>query len=326
MRFRSICLLMIVVVLCTFLRQEALALPNHCRRAVIPLHLGLFSGDFEIVASSLSTEANGTVRGEISLRNKTGRPLSRLTVMVNYLDAKGSILLSIPYQANLPNERNDIENIHPFSELHLNKPLQPGSVIALEGRNLLSIGTDPVSAEVAYWFAKYYDDESSVSTQVGEHGFRTDPLLIETPGDLEVSLPHAMEPIKTFVKLQINEYGRVLEVLQARDSHSELSREQFEDLSKQLSQWHFFPSIENGYAVRSELYMLVEFQPERALPVRHCFLEPPARDVNKFAIVTLQPVLDSRDRWIPYYGGFPAAGKFQLNIIVTGPPAKPIGQ
>jgi len=271
-------------------------------------------------------EAEGTFRGEISLRNQTGKSLSRLTVMVNYLDENGSILFSIPYQANLPNDKNDMRNIRPFSELHLNGPVQPGKVVTLDGRNLLSITNVPTSAEVPYWFAKHFEDGSALSTQIGQHGFRTDPLLDETPGYLRLTLPHPAEPFETLVKMRINEYGRVLEIKPGREGDTSLAREQFEALSEQLTKWHFFPGVENGYATSSDLYILVVFEPEHALPVRRCFLEHPDKYASKFALVTLQPILDSSDRWIPYYGGFPADGKMEPNYIEIGPPAIPIHQ
>jgi len=326
MRQEPICLALITALFATFLSGEGVAALPQCERASIPLHLDSLTKDFEVTGSWLSMEAEGTLRGEISLRNQTDKSLSRLTVMVNYLDENGSILFSIPYQANLPNDENDIRNIRPFSELHLNGPVQPGEVVALDGRNLLSVTTVPTSAEVVYWFAKHYEDGSSVSTQIGHHGFRTDPLLVETPGYLRLTLPHPAESFETLVKMRINEYGRVLEVQPGREGDTGLTGEQFEALSEQLAEWHFFPGIENGYAVQSDLYLLVEFVPENPLPVRRCFLEHPAKYTSKFALVTLQPIRDSSNRWIPYYGGFPADGKVEPNIVEIGPPAVPLDQ
>jgi hypothetical protein len=298
--------------LATFLSGEGVAALSQCDRVSIPLHLDSATKDFEVTGSWLFMEAAGTLRGEISLRNQTDKSLSRLTVMVNYLDENGSILFSIPYQANLLNEENDIRNIRPFSELRLNGPVQPGEVVTLVGRNLLSITTVPSSAEVVYWFAKHYEDGSSVSNQIGQHGFRTDPLPAES--------------FETLVKMQINEYGRVLEIQSGREGDTGLTGEQFEALSKQLAEWHFFPGIENGYAVQSDLYLLVEFVPENPLPIRRCFREHPAKYVSKFALVTLQPIRDSSNRWILNYGSFPADSIMERNIIEIGTTAVPVDQ
>ena len=317
MRQVPIRLALMTALLATFLSGEGVAALSQCDRVSIPLHLDSAARDFEVTGSWLSMEAAGTLRGEISLRNQTDKSLSRLTVMVNYLDENGSILFSIPYQANLLNEENDIRNIRPFSELRLNGPVQPGEVVALEGRNLLSITTVPSSAEVVFWFAKHYEDGSSVSAQIGQHGFRTDPLPVQMPGYLRLTLPHPAESFETLVKMQINEYGRVLEIQSGREGDTGLTGEQFEALAKQLAEWHFFPGIENGYAVQSDLYLLVEFVPENPLPIRRCFREHPAKYVSKFALVTLQPIRDSSNRWILNYGSFPADSLMEPNIIET---------
>jgi len=294
---------------------DAAALPS-CGTVTIPLRLDSSRSDFEVTASWLTVEPEGSFRCEISLRNETGHSLSRLTVIVNYLNQDGSILFSIPYQANLSNEGNELRNIRAFTELRLSGPVKSGEEVRLTGRTLLSITMVPASAEIVYYFAKHSGDNSSPSTKVGLHGFRTDPLLVETPGDyVRLALVHPTEPVKTLLKLRVNEYGRVLDVQPGPEGNRGMSRDQFQALSQQLIQWRFFPAVENGYAVPSDLYTLVEFVPENPLPVRRCFLENADRDVSKFALVILQPVAGSSDRWIPYYGGFPAGGKMETNVI-----------
>ncbi len=297
-----------------------------CQRVKIPLHLGS-SKEFEVTGSWLSTAPEGTMQGEISVRNKTNLSLSRITVMVNYLDANGSLLFSIPYQANLPNEGNEFRNVRPFFELHLNEPVRPGEVVVLTGTNLLSTTTVPSSAEVIYWLVKYYEDSSSVSDRIGQHGFQTDPLLVETPGEIRVTLPPLTEPAETFLKMRISEYGRVLDVQPALEGDRVgITREKLQVLSEQLGQWRFFPSVKNGYAVPSDLFLLAVFLPENSIPLSSCFLENAATYPSKFALVTFQPLHGTPGSWTPYYGGFLAEGRMGINVIETGPTARPVKQ
>lgn len=301
-----------------FLVKESCASPSACGRIVIPLHLYASKDQFAVTESSLLIEEEGTIEGNITFRNQTGRSLSRLTVIVNYTDQDGSTMFSIPYRASISNEKNEPRNIRPFSEVHLNHPIQTQQEFGLIGRNLLSISKMPTSAEVVYWDIEFSEDGSGESSQIGQHGFRTDALLLDTPGYVRLDFPHPSERVETWVKLRINEYGRVLNVQPWHEGTNGLKSEQFRALSQQLAEWHFFPAIENGYASQSELYLLVEFEPEQVPPVRHCFLEHPEKYVNKFAFVTLQPTSKSSNDWIPYYGGFPAAGKMEPNVIELG--------
>ena len=80
----------------------------------------------------------------------------------------------------------------------------------------------------------------------------------------------------------------------------------------------FFPGVENGYAVPAVIDLLVIFQPENAIPVRHCYTEYAEKYLTKFALVTLQPVRHRQDVWTPYYGGIPASGKLTPVVINAG--------
>jgi hypothetical protein len=327
MRTQLIHPVLVALLYVAFCATEPLTPIPRCERVAIPLHLHSSKNQFEVTGSWLRIdETDGALEGNIALRNQTGKSLSRLTVIVSYFDDSGSVLFSIPYQANMANEKDEIRNIHPFSMLLLNQPVKPQDDFGLIGRNLLSISTLPISAEVVYWDAKFYEDGSGESARIGQHGFRTDALLVDTPGHLRLALPHPGERIETWLKLRINEYGRVLGVQSEREEDTSLTHEQFQALYAQLTQWHFFPGIEDGYAVQSDLSLLVEFEPENALPIKRCFLDHPDKYPSKFALVRLQPMLDSSDRWIPYYGGIPADGKIEPNIIELGLPVKPLDQ
>ena len=293
---------------------DGAAVPQ-CEKVAIPLLLDSTRNDLEVTGSWLSIQPEGTLRGDVSIRNETGRSLSGLTVIVNYLDENSTILFSIPYVASLGTEENQLRNIHPLSELRLNRPVEPGHDIRLTAINGFGVNKLPVSAEVTFWLAHHADDGSSESHQIGHRGFRTDPLLVETPGAyVRLSRPHPSEAIETILKLQINQYGRVLGVRPEEQRDSALSHDQIEAIEKQLTNWRFFPAVENGYMIASDLYLILDFLPENPLPMKRCPLEGTESHVQKFAFVALEPIPDS-DKWIPYYGGFPAGGKLQPNII-----------
>jgi hypothetical protein len=289
-----------------------------CQTIPVPLSLESLKKPFEVTNSWLSVDSVDGLVGGITLRNQTGKPLSRLTVMVNYLDENRSILFSMPYQANLPTEKNHLSNIRPFSELELSEPVSPGKEVSLLARNLLHVTRMPATAEIIFWLAKY-DDGSISDDLISQRGFRTDPILVETPEEyLQVGVPYPSEPIKVWLTAHINEYGRVLTLKVVPESNLGLSEAEFRSLSRQVAEWHFFPAVENGYAASSDLCLLIEFLPEKPLPVRHCFAEDIDKRPAKFAIVTLQPVGGAQDQWIPYYGSFPARGKLEPNRIATG--------
>jgi hypothetical protein len=240
-------------------------MPNRCTRFPIPTHFNSSGNEFEVAGSWISLEDDGTFTTDLGLLNKTGRSLSALVFMINYRDEGGSILFSIPLEANLPDEGNKLQSARAFSRLRLNEPIKPGAAVLLTGRNLLSTTIVPTSAEVVYWQAKFSEDRSSVTASIDHLGYLTDPLVDETPGYLRVPLAQQLEPIEIFVKLTINEYGRVLDIQKGHQEDTSITQEQFQALSEQLRQWHFSPSVENGYAVQSELSLLVVFEPRNSV-------------------------------------------------------------
>ena len=311
-----------LVMFASLLGVECFAESSRCGRMTVPLNLDASNKVFQVTGSWISTNDDGGLEGRVSLTNITGKSLSQLAIMVNYLDENRSVLFSIPYQASASTTDSQPVDRLSFSLLKLREPVRPGQVVAFIGRNLITAERVPESAELVYWHVKY-EDGTSDTASTGHRSYRTDPRLVETPGYLRLKLPHRLEPTNVFVKLHISEHGSVLDI-DGNERGPGLTEEQFQTLAKELSAWHFFPAVENGYAVQSDLYLLLEFRPENAIAVRGCLMEFPVSNVNKFGFVTLQPISDSSDRWIPYYGGFPAAGKMQVNIIETGPPAKPL--
>jgi hypothetical protein len=298
-------------------RAQNVIQERQCQSTTIPVARGLQPDGIRISESSISTETVGVLRGEITARNQTGRSLSLLTVMVNYLDEHGSILTSVPFQANMENERNHLQNIRPVVEIRLHSPIEPGGRLTLISTNLLCLTKVPASAEVAFWVA-YFRDGSSVNRTLGQRGFRTDPILTEASSHLQVTLSPPDEPIEILFKLQISEYGKVLNVGPVRAADSAITQDQLQAVSSQLIHWRFFPAVVNGYATKSDLLLLVIFRPENALPVKGCFSEHPEKYPEKFAVLSLQPLHDGSDNWIPYYGGFPGTRTMEPIIIELG--------
>jgi hypothetical protein len=288
--------------------RGALAASPGCQKLPVPIRTE-WPPDFSVTESWLTIEPEGTTQGDLVLTITGKRSLSFFLVLVNYLAEDGSFLFSIPYQANVAGQENALRNVRSFSETRLNQPLRSGQSIGIIGQNLLSTSRLPASAEVVFWMARF-DDELRDSLKHGPV-FHTDPLLAETPGYFQLALPSLNEPIQGLIKLRINEYGRVLDVQRGLSGDTAFTLEQFQALSAQLSHWRFFPAVDGGYAVQSDLYLLVEFEPPNAPPIKPCLVELPDKKISRFARLLLEPVSHSSDRWIPYYSGIPADGKLE---------------
>jgi len=206
--------------------------------------------------------------------------------------------------------------------VRLDNNIASGEIILLTGTSLLITNEEPASAVMSVLILQYADGSGRDSVNLNST-WRTDPLLMETPDNFHFLLPHLTDPVEIQLNLRISEYGNVSAVESRRDGDTSLTPDQNRVISKQLEKWHFFPAVEGGNAVKSDLHILMVYRPKNALPINYCFQGQAAKYPSKFALVTLEPNPHSPESWITYYGGFHAGGKFPINIVqltqATGP-------
>lgn len=286
--------------------------PDLCHRRSIPITLDPNS-KFQLVGHWLSFDA--PITGELYVRNRTGRALNALTILVNYLDRQRNLLFSIPYQANVRGAENTIQSIRPFMELRLAKPVPRDGVVGLVGTNLLSSTEVPASAAISF-INLTFDDRSGTSMGFLPEMLHANPLLEETPEDFRIQISQDTLPKEFLVTLKIDPYGRVTEINPLGSLGPDASS--LEEVSGELRKWRFYPAIQNGYATESTLRLLLEFRPQPILPIRRCFLQLAPPYPPSFVHVTLGPIPDTPDRWVPYYSGFAARGKLSQIQVTTG--------
>jgi hypothetical protein len=184
--------------------------------------------------------------------------------------------------------------------------------VFLTGTNLLATSVLPSRAEISR-LNFVHPGHSGRLIGYGRQTWHSDPVPLETPADLKADLPKDELPMTAFVTVHIEPYGRVVSVTPR--GATGLAPNVLDTVSRQLKRLKFFPAIEGGYAVDSDLILMLVFRPEGALPVHQCFIGQTGNYPKTFAIVTMDPSPDTPGHWLVSYGGFPASGKFPINQL-----------
>lgn len=271
----------------------------------------------KVISNQTSLGAFGVWRW-VQLENETHKTITRLIVLVSYMDSYGKPIFAIPYYAAAGDAPEDMLLIHSYIKTVLNHPVKPGEVFTLQGTNLISTRIRPTRAAVTLVGAEFTDG----SNFVGGHTSVTDPILLKTPQNFEVQADSDKLPDELLLAITIDDRGRVtvVEVKQA-DKVSDATRAQ---ITSQVMLWSFFPATKEGYAVQTELTLLLRFHPAGiplAAPV--CPLNMSPTLPRTFVEVDLQAV-DSR-RWQVQYGWEFAHGEFET-IESSSSPAKIINK
>ncbi|MGA8224193.1 MAG: hypothetical protein WB780_21280 [Candidatus Acidiferrales bacterium] len=194
--------------------------------------------------------------------------------------------------------------VHPYVKTVLNHPIRPSEVFTLFGTNLISTRIPPTRAEIT----KVDEDFGDESNIAGAPSTNTDPALLKTPQFFELQAEPAKLPDEMSLVITVNVRGHVTGVTPV---HQEtISDVVLEQIKSQLMLWSFFPATLRGYAVESELNLLVRFhEPRIPLPRPPCPLDMSAKLPRTFVEVDLQAI-DS-DKWQVRYGWWFAHGEFE---------------
>jgi len=295
-------------------RQEAPRAEGCVARIPIPLPLDADSG-VRVVVHNL--QCDESILGTLTLRNETGRALRGVFVEVNYLDDDGAVLFSIPYSAHVAGEAAARSILRPAVEMRLPRPVPKGQYVRLLGTNLLATTAFPTRAEVS-GISLFFSDGMSTAIGYSPAVRRSDPLPVESTADLHLDLGALEYPKEIQVRLQIEPYGHVINV--SPRGEPGLPAAAFERLAAQFRKWRFYPATQEGYAETSNLDLVLLFLPERALPVRRCFIGKSPAYPRSFAFVTLDPRPGHPGRWSIQYAGTPVSGRIAFADLEEGPP------
>jgi hypothetical protein len=273
-----------------------------CAPSNIPFATQEFA-HLKVVESQVSLGSFGSYRW-LRLENKTGKRVKRLLVMISYLDSDGKLILSIPFYGAAQDAPEDMLMIHPYVKTVLNHPIRPGEVFTLFGTNLISTRIPPTGAEVTKVDADFGDESSSM----GAYSTNTDPALLKTPQFFELQADPAKLPDEMSLVITVNVRGHVTGVKPVNQEG--ISDVVLEQIKSQLMLWSFFPATTRGYAVESELNLLVRFhEPRIPLPRPSCPLDMSANLPRTFVEVDLQAI--DGHKWQVQYGWEFAHGEFE---------------
>ena len=291
--------------------------PTRCDRYDIPLQMldggGLNGKGLKVVSHRLAFAESG--QGSLALVNETGKTITKVLILVSYLDSDGKPLFAIPYFGGLDDSEVEIQQIRPYIKTILDQPVKPGDGFFLFGDNLESTRQVPAHAEVTLVDTEFDDDNNSVSTTAPA----TDPMLLKLPDFFEMKIDSSKLPDELLSTIAVDERGRVVDInFDPSFSHSDDAENQ---IRAQLKLWSFFPATMNGYAVQAHLSLLFRFHDKGfPLPMPVCPLELSDKYPRTFVKVDLR----SQDggRWLAIYGGQYAHGSFDTIVSVTLPTTK----
>lgn len=274
-----------------------------CTASNIPVSM-LGDSGLKVTSNQMSLSAFGVFRW-LGLRNDTGKTITRLIILVTYLDSTGRPVFAIPFYAGRKDSAEDMLMKHPFIKTVLNRPVKPGQDFGLEGTNLISTKTLPVRAEVTL-VDEEFDDETSRLISAGTEF--TNPILLRTPQYFELKADSDSLPAAMPLSVRVDDRGNVDAVdFQPQNSVSDAVLSQ---IRSQVMLWKFFPATLGGAAVKSDLNLLFRFHDAGIpFPAPTCPLEMNDTIPRTFVEVDLQVI--TGQKWQVQYGWQYAHGLFQ---------------
>ena len=291
--------------------------PTQCERYNIPLQMldggGLNGKGLKVVSHHLSFGEPS--QGSLALVNETGKTITKVLVLVSYLDSDGKAIFAIPYFGGLDDSEVEIQQIRPYVKTILDHPVKHGEGFFLFGDNLESTRQVPADAAVTFVDTEFDDDSNSVTTTTPE----TDTLVLKVPDFFEMNINSSKLPDELLLTIAVDERGRVVEVnFDPSFPHSDDVESQ---IRAQLKLWSFFPATIKGYAVQAYLNLLFRFHDTGfPLPLPMCPLDLADKYPRTFVKVDLRSQGDGR--WLAMYGGQYAHGSFDTIVSVTLPTTK----
>jgi hypothetical protein len=243
--------------------------------------------------------------GELVLQNETGKPISYIGLLVTYEDQEGRPIFTIAYRADLRGSVFPGGLSGAFTRNVLTRAVQPGEVFELTATNLLAGTERPAKAEVAFIGLPH---AVSAVSGVAADPDRTDPVLDTVPPNSpDLGSPTQDLPKDALLKLSIDSQGYVERVSFAPDA---VPTDPIVTLATdEMKRWRFYPATRDGYAVASDLPILLRFRRGDFPPTRDCFIGQGSKYPKVFAIVTIEtnlPGLPEGWQWL--YGGVNAYG------------------
>jgi hypothetical protein len=305
-RLTALCLLLAVRP--TVLNGQLTYNQGPCAPTDIPFEVGEFAG-LKVISNQISLGAHGGWRW-LRLKNETGKTITRLLVLVSYLDSDGRQIFAIPYYGAPRDAPDDMLKKHPYIKTVLNRPIAPGGVFILYGTNLISTTVSPTRAKVTF-VAEDFDDASS---NIGGHAPVTDPMLLKTPLFFEMQADPDELPDELILAVNLDVRGRVKSV--EFKQPGVLSDSMLSEIRSQIMLWSFFPATARGYAVQTDLNLLFRFHAAGIpFPAPVCPLKMSSTLPQTFVEVDIQAV--GSGRWQVQYGWRYAHGEFETSEIST---------
>src|SRR5208282_527688 len=100
----------------------------------------------------------------------------------------------------------------------------------------------------------------------GSQAWNSDPLPIETPSEFRAEFGNEHPPDRIFVTVRVEPSGQPVVV--APREGLDPAPNAFPKIAEQLQEWRFFPAIENGHPIPSDLNLLLLFRPRGSPPAR----------------------------------------------------------
>jgi hypothetical protein len=256
----------------------------------------------DVLSSEL--EIGKTARGTLRLRNASQHSITRVRLIVDYLDAKDERLLSIPFHAGLDSAGHENWIVPTFLHNLWEDPVTAQQDFVINGTALLTINERPVRARLSLIEIRYADTDDHILTELG---WKSEPILATTPKSSGIGLNGVVLPASILLAVRVSAEGRVVEV--ASSDLTTLAPDVLKSVKSELSRWTFFPSRVDGQRTASRVQLMVRFRGDS-----ECLGIPFAvagKDVEggSFAVVDFL-VGDGALRQV-CYGGYPARGPFQ---------------
>lgn len=275
--------------------------PTFCSSEGIPI---LPPVDFPALTVSQHSFASGRyAAGSMTVRNRTNKPVRQLSLLVEYLDSNGKGLLVLAYQATKEDVLQDPDftdhSVRAQYVDELEKEIEPGQSFRIMAQNATTITECPKAARLTLVRLTFSD---STTYEWESLPWRTEAALRDSPPHFRVEslLPGPSSDLLFMVI--VDSEGRVsaVEPIGPGTSRHESA------VAENLRQWSFFPAMDSGRPVSTELVVLLHFHGD-STGNAGAALGNMADLPRKFALVELLPQHPKSGLWRALFGGFPAS-------------------
>jgi len=217
----------------------------------------LVSSDPQIAFKRFGAEI-GPLRsaGHFVLVNLTGKPITRILIVAEFLDEKDQAMISIPFYAATNQELlKDPSPFHLLSRGWIDIAVGAGQSIVLSGFTYEVTTRCPVKAQVSLVEISF-SDGTKLQHQLGHP--EVEPS-IEQARPLDLATFPGQKPFQGDFKVTFAPDGQISEI---SSSQSDEIRNWFRS---QLSKWCFVPKFRDGRPVSSELTLVFRLNGEALL-------------------------------------------------------------